>query len=105
LEVSLRKFAKAAGVHPTYLSKIELGHLPPPSVEVQRRFDDAFLAFGGHLLESKRRELAALEDSVFLLEVQVIERIVARHVKDGGRTERLMSVLMGCIAKLEKREA
>ena len=105
LDVSLRTFAKAVGIHATYLSKIELGQLPPPSLEVQRRIDNALQKFGGEVLRAKKRQLAYLQEDVFLLELQLIQNVVDQHLNDGERTDQLIEVLRRWIGTLEASRA
>jgi transcriptional regulator with XRE-family HTH domain len=102
LKVSLRTFAKDVGIHPTYLSKIELGHLPPPSKEVQRNIQLTFVIRGSERLQSDKQEVASLEEELFSWRVRMIEIIVDGQIDEGNRTDRLAATLRQCLAKLQQ---
>ena len=97
----LRKFAKAVGVSPTYLSKIERGEFPPPAEDKVVAIADAlgqdrdeFLALAGRVasdltevIRGHPKELAALLRAIHSLPPEAIRTLseTARRLK-GGRS-------------------
>jgi len=93
---SLRQVAGRVGIEPTYLSKIELGDLAPPSEQVIRKLatelgenPDILLALGGKVSQDlkeiilKRPELVAdLLRKIKDMPDHAVLRVV-REVKDG----------------------
>lgn len=102
----LRKFAKAVGVSPTYLSKIERGEFPPPAEDKVVAIADAlgqdrdeFLALAGRvasdlteIIRSHPKELSALLRAIRDLSPEAIRTLSesARRLrgKPGGGTGR-----------------
>lgn len=97
----LRKFAKAVGVSPTYLSKIERGEFPPPAedkvvaiADTLGQDRDELLALAGRIatelaevIRSQPRELAALLRVLQHLPPEAVRRVTetARRMAPGER--------------------
>lgn len=93
---SLRKFAEAVGMSPTYLSKVERGDVPPPAEEKIRAIAEALdtdpeelLAVAGRvpqevteLLRERPRTLGPLLRAVARLPEKKVRRIL-RRIEDG----------------------
>jgi HTH-type transcriptional regulator, competence development regulator len=97
----LRKFAKAVGVSPTYLSKIERGEFPPPAEDKVVAIADALgqdrdelLALAGRVasdladvIRARPRELSALLRAIRDLSPEEIQAVAeaAQRIASGGR--------------------
>lgn len=97
----LRKFAKAVGVSPTYLSKIERGEFPPPAEDKVVAIADALgqdrdelLALAGRVasdladvIRARPRELSALLRAIRDLAPEEVQAVAeaARRIASGGR--------------------
>jgi transcriptional regulator with XRE-family HTH domain len=101
LGLSLRNVARRAGIHPTYLSKIELGHLPPPSPTVQGRIDSALTAILEDRLVSERKRLEEQRRTVFQHELLLIARFVEKYESDGAFRDALLYEFRGFVSRLE----
>jgi transcriptional regulator with XRE-family HTH domain len=101
LGLSLRNVARRAGIHPTYLSKIELGHLPPPSPTVQSRIDSALTAILEDRLISERKRLEEQRRTVFQHELLLIARFVEKYQSDGIFRDALLYEFRGIVSRLE----
>jgi transcriptional regulator with XRE-family HTH domain len=97
----LRKFAKAVGVSPTYLSKIERGEFPPPAEDKVVAIADALgqdrdelLALAGRVasdladvIRDRPRELGALLRAIRDLPPEAVQSLsdTARRMATGRR--------------------
>jgi|GEM_PF-5461858 Predicted transcriptional regulators len=102
LGLSLRSVARRAGIHPTYLSKIELGHLPPPAPAVLARIDSALTAMLEDRLVSERKRLDAQRRTVFQHELLLIARFVEKYQTDSLFREALLYEFRNILARLEQ---
>ncbi len=93
---SLRKLANRIGIEPSYLSKIERGHQPPPGEDTIRKIADelgedrdAMLALAGKvssdLLEIIRQRPAVVAELLRAIRRAPARRIteMSREVRDG----------------------
>jgi len=101
LGLSLRGVARRAGIHPTYLSKIELGHLGPPSAAIQNRIDTALTAMLESQLVSERRRLEDQRRTVFQHELLLIARFVEKYQSDGAFRDALLNEFRYIVSRLE----
>jgi transcriptional regulator with XRE-family HTH domain len=101
---SLREVARLAEIHPTYLSKIELGHLPPPSPEVQKRIDGVLKSLLMQLVRCKKQGLVSLESDVFEHELLLIDALVSEHVHQRKFRDPLLQLLRRLVKQLETDE-
>ncbi len=102
LNVSLRKFATAVGIHPTYLSKIELGQLPPPSGEVRHRIEEEIMRLLRERLGAKKELLEQTKAEVFELQLDLISQFTDSYAQDPLRREQLVDHLRTCADRIEK---
>lgn len=101
---SLREVARLAEIHPTYLSKIELGHLPPPSKEVQKRVDGVLTNLLIQLVARKKQGLVSVESDVFEHELRLIDTLVSGHVHRRNFRGPLLQLLRRLVKQLEAEE-
>ena len=102
LNVSLRKFANAVGIHPTYLSKIELEQLPPPSGEVRHRIEEEITRLLKEQLGAKKEVLEQTKAEVFELQLDLISQFTDSYAQDPLWREQLTDHLRACADRLEK---
>jgi transcriptional regulator with XRE-family HTH domain len=103
--LSLRRFAKLAGVSPTYISQIENGHFDPPTAErVQRMADildepaDALIARAGRvpgdlpaIIQDRPVELATFLRAAQRLTPEQLQHLIneaRRMIQENGRSNR-----------------
>lgn len=104
LGVSLREFARLAEIHPTYLSKIELGHLPAPSAAVRKRIDHLVVGLLTGILEQKKEQLLSLESEVFEDELSLIDLLVTAYVHKPRFRNSLLQQLRRLVELLEAED-
>lgn len=102
--VSLREVARLAEIHPTYLSKIELGHLPPPSQDVQKRIDGVLTNLLVRRAASEKERLVLLEEDVFEDELRIINALVSGHIHQRKFRDPLLQLLRRLVKQLEAEE-
>lgn len=102
LKISLRSFAKIIGVHPTYLSKIELGQLPPPSKVIRKRIENETVRLLKAAVRERRKVLEQTQLEVFNLEMGLISRVVNTYSRQPDFRGRLTQHLQKCIDRVER---
>ena len=103
LNISLRALAKRAGIHPTYLSKIELGHVAPPSADVQERITKALHAAGSDLVQERKEKLAKEEEAIRGLELELLATIARRLLLDPATSDQAHALLQEVLNEKKAR--
>lgn len=93
LRLSLRALAREAQIHPTYLSKMELGQLPAPSLAVQTRLTDALKKWQLKRASEERERRCTIQEYLFKLELGCIAGAALRRAREPEYGEVLLQHL------------
>lgn len=104
LGVSLREFARLAQIHPTYLSKIELEHLPAPSPAVQKRIDDLLAELAARTRDEKNDLLRSLQSEVFESELLLLDMIMNKYARKPQFRAPLLQQMRRMVERLEAED-